>query len=199
MAKEKIIEFFNKCAPYWDEWEVRKEAILSQLLDNAGISEGIDVLDIACGTGILFPDYVKRNVHSVTAIDLSPEMARIAKQKCEHNNLYKDKITVVCGDAETYEFQKLFDAAMIFNAFPHFMEPEIIIAASAKNLKSGGRLAISHDMGRQNLDHHHGNAAKQVSIALLHENDLKKLMMPYFNVDIIISNESMYQVVGVKR
>ncbi len=24
MSQEKIIDFFNKCAPYWDEWAIRK-------------------------------------------------------------------------------------------------------------------------------------------------------------------------------
>lgn len=33
------------------------------------------LLDVACGTGVLFPDYLARGA-SVTGIDISPEMAR---------------------------------------------------------------------------------------------------------------------------
>ena len=210
MSQEKIINFFNKCAPYWDEWAIRKEDILVQLLDNAKITAGIDVLDIACGTGFLFSDYIKRNVHSVTAIDLSPEMVRIAKEKTK--KLLDNKITnsnvcesplcsinIICGDAQTYQFDKLFDVAMIFNAFPHFMEPEKIIIATAKNLKYGGRIAISHDIGRQELDHHHQKKASEISIPLLHPDDLVKLMTPYFNIAVVVANNHMFQVSGINK
>ena len=223
MSQEKIIDFFNKCAPYWDEWAIRKEDILVKLLDNAKITAGIDVLDIACGTGFLFSDYIKRNVHSVTAIDLSPEMVRIAKEKyeklCDDKQstthfasqtyvkttndtlceLFLCSINIICGDAQTYQFDKQFDVAMIFNAFPHFMEPEKIIIATAKNLKCGGRIAISHDMGRQELDHHHQKKASEISIPLLHQDDLIKLMSPYFNVDIVIANNDMFQDTKTKK
>lgn len=223
MSQEKIIDFFNKCAPYWDEWAIRKEDILVKLLDNANITAGIDVLDIACGTGFLFSDYIKRNVHSVTAIDLSPEMVRIAREKNKklHDNKQQTSpfeghsyvktaedmpckpplcpIKIICGDAQTYQFNQQFDVAMIFNAFPHFMEPEKIIIATAKNLKYGGRIAISHDMGRQELDHHHTKKASEISIPLLHQDDLVKLMSPYFNIDIVIANSNMFQVSGKKK
>lgn len=223
MSQKKIIDFFNKCAPYWDEWAIRKEEILVKLLDNANITAGIDVLDIACGTGFLFSDYIKRNVHSVTAIDLSPEMVRIAREK--NKKLYNDPqqitslehrpyvqttkntfckpplcpIKIICDDAQTYQFDQQFDVAMIFNAFPHFMEPEKIIIATAKNLKYGGRIAISHDMGRQELDHHHQKKASEISIPLLHQDDLVKLMTPYFDIDIVIANNDMFQVCGTKK
>jgi demethylmenaquinone methyltransferase/2-methoxy-6-polyprenyl-1,4-benzoquinol methylase len=42
---------------------------------------GVSVLDVACGTGVLFPDYLARNVKSVTGIDLSPAMIDVAKVK----------------------------------------------------------------------------------------------------------------------
>lgn len=223
MSQEKIIHFFNKCAPYWDEWAIRKEDILAKLLDNAKITAGIDVLDIACGTGFLFSDYIKRNVHSVTAIDLSPEMVRIAREKNIklHDNIQQTPqfksspyvkttddtlcktplcpIKIICGDAQTYQFDQQFDVAMIFNAFPHFMEPEKIIIATAKNLKYGGRIAISHDIGRQELDHHHQKKASEISIPLLHQDDLVKLMSPYFDIDIVIANSDMFQVSGTKK
>ena len=74
MEQQEVIRFFDRCAPFWDEDMVRNEAVISTILDNAGIRAGIDVLDVACGTGVLFPDYLKRGVASLTAIDISPEM-----------------------------------------------------------------------------------------------------------------------------
>ncbi len=195
MSKKDIIDFFNQCAPSWDNSNIRKENVLNQILDNAGIHPNINILDIACGTGVMFQDYLNRDVLSITAIDISPEMIKIAKSKFDSN----PKITIVCGDAENYSFEKQFDVAMIFNAFPHFMEPKQIISATAHNLRSGGKLSIAHDMSRAALDKHHGQKASNVSIRLLPETELAKLMEPYFEIDHMISTDYMYQVTGIKK
>ena len=53
MRKEDIIAFFDRCAPTWDGELVRNEPVIAKILDNGGIRPGIDVLDVACGTGVL--------------------------------------------------------------------------------------------------------------------------------------------------
>ena len=81
MNKQDVIAFFDRLAPQWDADMIRSDSIIHQILDNAGIRSGIHVLDVACGTGVLFPDYLARRVASRTAIDISPEMAKIAQGK----------------------------------------------------------------------------------------------------------------------
>ena len=78
MKKSDVIEFFDRCAPFWDEDMVRNETVIAEILDYGGICPGVDVLDVACGTGVLFPDYIKRNVNDLTGIDISPAMISIA-------------------------------------------------------------------------------------------------------------------------
>ena len=73
--KRDVQVFFDRLAPDWDAGMVRNEAVIARILDNAGVCEGCTVLDVACGTGVLFGDYVKRGAARVTAVDLSPEMA----------------------------------------------------------------------------------------------------------------------------
>jgi len=192
MEKKDIITFFDKCAPWWDEDMVRNEDLITAILDNGGIQEGIHVLDVACGTGVLFPDYLKRNVASVTGIDISPEMAKIAQSKFP-------QIKVICGDVETADFSKKFDAIMVYNAFPHFPDPAHLIKVLANLVKPGGKLSVAHGMSREKLTSHHAGRASKVSIDLLHEKELAALMEPYFDVDVIISNDRMYQVAGVRR
>ena len=81
IERSDVISFFNRCAPNWDAEMIRNEPVIRTILDNAGIRAGIDVLDVACGTGVLFPDYLARDVHSVTGVDIAPEMARRAAEK----------------------------------------------------------------------------------------------------------------------
>ncbi len=192
MNKNDIRDFFDRCAPWWDDDMIRNEEIITTILDNGGIKEGIHVLDVACGTGVLFPDYLKRGVASVTGIDLSPEMVKIAKRKFP-------EIQVICGDVETAKFTQQFDAIMVYNAFPHFPDPAHLIEVLAGLVKPDGKLSVAHGMSRAALANHHAGRASSVSIDLLDEKELAALFAPFFDVDVLISNDHMYQVAGVRR
>lgn len=191
MEKKDIITFFDQCASWWDADMIRNEDIIATILDNGGITEGLHILDVACGTGVLFPDYLKRGAASVTGIDIAPEMAKIAQRK------FPD-VQVICGDVETTRFDRTFDAIMVYNAFPHFPDPAHLIEVLAGLVRPGGRLSVAHGMSRAALIKHHERASA-VSIDLLEEDKLAALFAPWFDVDVIISNDQMYQVSGIRK
>lgn len=186
---ETIRSFFDDCAPTWDQTALHNTPLISQILDHAGITAGQDILDVACGTGILFPDYESRQVRSLTAIDLSPEMARRAARKCP-------TAQVLCGDAATLDFGRTFDAIMIYNAFPHFPQPEQLLKNLKKFLRPGGTLTVAHGMSREHIQLHHASHASAVSVELPSIEALSRLFSQYFTVEFSISNEDMYEVVG---
>ena len=192
MEQQEVIRFFDRCAPSWDVGLVRNEAVISAILDNAGVKAGVDVLDVACGTGVLFSDYLQRGVASLTAIDISPEMVKIAQQKFP-------EVRILCGDVEQTVFERCFDVIMIYNAFPHFPDPARLIGCLARWVKPGGRLSVAHGMSREKLLQHHAGTASRVSVDLLEGNALAALFAPYFDVDTVISDERMYQVAGRRR
>lgn len=195
MNKQDVIEFFDQCAPTWDDTMVPKDEIIGKILDNARVGAAMDVLDVACGTGVMFPHYLKRGVASVTGIDISPEMVKIAAAK------YADdpRVSVICDDVEEAAFGHLFDAVVVYNAFPHFPDPQKLIGCLSKLLKPAGRLTIAHSMSREAINAHHSGAAHRVSNGLMYAEELKVLFDPYFNVDVVISDENMYQVAGTIR
>ena len=195
MNKTDVISFFDSIAAGWDSVQADRTEIINRIFDNAGITEGQDVLDVACGTGILFPFYMQRKVASVTGIDISHEMAKLAAEK--HADF--DCIKVICGDVEQTEFDKKFDSIVVYNAFPHFPDPEALIARLSSLLKEGGRLTIAHGDSREKIDDHHKGAASKVSNGLMHAESLKQLFMPFFDVEIMISNDLMYQVTGIRK
>ena len=195
MQKQDVIEFFDRCAPTWDADMIKNDVIIGKILDNAEVGPDMDVLDVACGTGVMFDYYLERNVASVIGIDISPEMAKIASAKYADN----DKVQVICGDVEEQNFGKKFDRIVVYNAFPHFPKPKRLIKILAGLLKDGGRLTIAHGMSREAIDGHHKGSASKVSNGLMAADSLKKLFDPYFDVEIMISNSRMYQVSGVKR
>lgn len=191
MKKEDIIAFFNRLASGWDADMIRNDEVIGKILDLGQVTEGADVLDVACGTGVLFPDYLARNVGSVTGIDISPEMVKIAREKFP-------QVEVICGDVEEVTFDKKFDCIMVYNAFPHFPQPENLIYVLSKQLKPGGTLTVAHGMSRAEIDHHHEGAASKVSVGLMHEDALENIFSKHLEVTGKISNDRMYLVCGKK-
>ena len=191
MNKQDIISFFDHLAPQWDADMIRHEDVITKILDLGNVTAGVDVLDVACGTGVLFPDYLARDVAAVTGIDISPQMAKIAGEKYP-------QVEVVCGDVEETTFSKQFDCIMVYNAFPHFPDPAHLIEVLAGLLKPGGTLTIAHGMSRAQIDRHHEGKASKVSVGLMHEDDLEALFTKYLTVTAKISDAHMYAVCGKK-
>ena len=195
MEKKDVIEFFDRCAATWDADMIKNDVIIGKILDNAEVEAGMDVLDVACGTGVMFPYYLERNVASVTGIDIAPEMAKIAAEKFAGVS----NVQVICGDVEEVNFDRKFDRIVVYNAFPHFPKPKRLIKILAGLLKEGGRLTIAHGMSREAIDGHHSGAASKVSNGLMSAESLKRIFDAHFDVEVVISNRHMYQVSGVKR
>ena len=195
MNKKDVIEFFDRCAPSWDAEMIKSDVKINKILDNTEVGEGMDILDVACGTGVMFPYYLQRNVASVTGIDISPEMAKIAAAKYAGES----KVQVICGDVEEYAFGRKFDRIVVYNAFPHFPYPKRLIKTLAGLLKEDGRLTIAHGMSREAIDGHHSGSASKVSNGLMSAENLKRIFDAHFDVEVVISNRHMYQVSGVKR
>ena len=195
MNKQDVIDFFDRMASNWDADMIKSDAVIEKILDNAEIEPGQDILDVACGTGVMFPYYLQRGAASVTGIDISPEMAKIAEGKYTA----EPRVQVICGDVEEVTFDRKFDRIVVYNAFPHFPKPKRLIKILAGLLKENGRLTVAHGQSREAIDGHHRGSASKVSNGLMAADSLKKLFDPHFEVEIMISNSKMYQVSGVKR
>ncbi len=191
MNKNRIISFFDAQASGWDSNQIRDEKIIAFILDKGGIIKDKSVLDVACGTGVLFPDYLKRGVR-VTGIDISSEMLTIAKNKYP-------EIPLICADAEEYIFEKEYDAVMIYNAFPHFSNPEKLIKNLGSSLRGGGRITVAHGISEKELEKCHSTVAKDVSLPLPSKEELSGIMAELFDVDVMISDEEKYIVSGIKK
>lgn len=191
MDKKEIIAFFDKLAPCWDNTNVRNEEVIAEILFKGGIREGVKVLDVACGTGVLFPDYQKFEA-DIVGIDISENMVKLAREKFP-------EAKVICGDATDFAFEEKFDVIMIYNAFPHFDRAEKLIENLSDSLKPSGRLSVAHGISEKELNECHSGSAKNVSLPLPKKEELSEMLKPYFDVDVLISDERMYMVSGVKR
>lgn len=190
LRKRDVIAFFDRLAPGWEKDLVVDEAKINAILDAAGVRAGTRVLDVACGTGVLFPFYRQRQAAEVLAVDISPEMAKIAA-----GNAWPP-IRVLCHDIETLSPTGSYDCCVVYNAFPHFPDPAALVGHLARWLVPGGRLTVAHSMGIGQLNRHHAGSAAQVSMAMLPAADLAELFSQWFAVDTVVSDEEKYIVSG---
>ena len=190
MDKTSIEAFFDRAASSWDEEMIKDDLIIETILDNARVEKDNTVLDVACGTGVMIPYYLDRGAHP-TGIDLSKKMIEIASDK------FKD-VEFIWGDVEKLNDRK-FDRVLVYNAFPHFIDPEALVKHLATLLNKDGTLTIAHGMSRERINHHHEGAASTISNGLMEASDLAKIMSKYLDVYISIDDDRMYQVSGKSK
>ncbi len=116
--KEGQRQGWNNVADGWLKWwkitETVGENLTKRLIELAGIKQGSKILDIATGIGeppITAAQLIGKNGH-VLAIDISPQMLAVAKQRSISMGL-QDLIDFREGDAETTDLpSSTFDAAL---------------------------------------------------------------------------------------
>ena len=194
MDKNKIKEFFNSWASRWDDDMIKDDQIMNAILDNAEVSEGKDILDVACGTGVMIDYYLQRKVRSVTGVDFSEKMCEIASGKFAANR----NVEIICEDIEEFRSDKGYDAIIVYNSFPHFLNAEKLIAHLSSLLNINGILTIAHGTSRDRINSHHSNVSDDIKCELMNAEELAKIFSHHLQVNTVISNDRIYQVAGRK-
>ncbi|MBQ3911818.1 MAG: class I SAM-dependent methyltransferase [Lachnospiraceae bacterium] len=195
MDKKDVIAFFDMLAPTWDTGMVHNDRIIGNILANTNVRKGVSVLDVACGTGVLVPDYFKAGAGHVTAVDFSSEMIKTARPKFT-DEINSGRLKLVCTDVEDYCPGNRFDCILVYNAFPHFVDGDRLISHLTGLLVPGGTLSVAHGMSRDAINAHHSGRAAKVSNGLMPADDLAAIFGKYLKVTTVISNSEMYQVAG---
>ena len=102
---------------------------------------GAKMLDVGCGAGLL-SEALAREGAIVTAIDLAPELIKVAKLHTLECGVEVDyQLTSIESLAEQQAGQ--FDAITCMEMLEHVPDPGSILLACAALLKPGGRLFVS--------------------------------------------------------
>jgi ubiquinone/menaquinone biosynthesis C-methylase UbiE len=155
MSHDKHQHFFDSLAAEWDLMFTAEDLErLAHIVDRLSVKEGMNILDLGCGTGILF-DMLRRKVGqngSVTGVDFSIKMAQKA-----YRNFPFANVNVVDADAIMLPFgDSTFDMAVAFSAFPHFSDQQKAIDETHRVLKPKARFYIIHLISSKELSllHH---------------------------------------------
>ena len=151
---DKRKEYFADEAEYWDkEFTAEDIEILSFLIDSFEIEKGYKIVDLGCGTGILF-DMFRRKVGGegmVVGVDFCPNMLNHAQKNFPFENVYE-----INGDVEKLPLiGDGFDMGASFAAFEHFTDPRKTMQEVSRVLKKGAQFHIIHLMGTDQLEDYH--------------------------------------------
>jgi 2-polyprenyl-6-hydroxyphenyl methylase / 3-demethylubiquinone-9 3-methyltransferase len=102
---------------------------------------GARVLDVGCGAGLL-SEALAREGAAVTAIDLAPDLIKVAKLHRLESGIEVD-YRIASVEALAAEAPASFDAITCMEMLEHVPDPCAIVAACATLLKPGGRLFLS--------------------------------------------------------
>lgn len=136
---------WNKAAEFYEEsWKKQLKPAHDKLMEIANLKSGEDVLETACGTGLI----TKRAARAVqpdgcvTATDLSEEMVGFSIKKL--SDLKIENVNVHRMDAENLNLNdNYFDAAMNGLGLMYFPDPFKSLEEIYRVLKPGGRTMIA--------------------------------------------------------
>ena len=146
IVKQQVAAHWDKRAAHFDEdfgHSIRTpeeraawDRVFALALDGR---EGLDVLDIGCGTGFLSLEMAGRG-HRVTGIDFAPAMLALAKEKAARA---RTDIRFEEADAEALPLPPLsFDLVITRHVLWTLPHPEAAIDEWIRVLRPGGRLAV---------------------------------------------------------
>ncbi|MEA3307580.1 MAG: class I SAM-dependent methyltransferase [Elusimicrobiota bacterium] len=192
----EIKDFFDKHAENWHTCHKQCDFDAADLaMRKISLNENDLALDVGAGTGILIPFIQKYNCSDITAIDLSSEMIKIIQEKFP-------SVKAICGDYEKEDlFQtESFSKIIIYNAFPHFPNPEKIINNAFCQLKKNGILMIAHSMNREKLNLTHKKAGGIVgNHMLISDTAIEASFLKAGFSDIEIEDKTYFFAFGTKK
>ena len=136
-----ILDQFTRQAVPFSEMHARDDSEIHRLLiTTAGITSADQVLDVACGPGLVACEVAKVAGH-VTGVDLTPAM--IDQARTRQQSLGLDNLTWVVGDAQPLPFlDATFSRIVTRYSFHHFSDPRGVFAELIRVCRPGGRVTV---------------------------------------------------------
>lgn len=114
---------------------------MQMLIELSGVSASDDVLDIACGPGLVACAFAPYARH-VTGIDITPQMIEQAKARQEEKQLRN--LLWQVGDVLPLPFADArFSVVLTRYSFHHFLNPAAVLAEMLRVCRPGGKVMIA--------------------------------------------------------
>lgn len=154
MEANPRIDLFHRLAAEWDDLPSTRD--LKKRLDRVAalgdLPRGGLALDAGAGTGVLVPALLNWYPHAIIAVDFAPGM--IIRLRCKYPN-YR-RVIALCADVTRPPLgDNLFDTIYANDVLPHFPDRPAALRELFRITRPGGRLVISHIVGRGEVNRRH--------------------------------------------
>lgn len=138
MDEKRDFRFDRRAERYDEGLEGRTSQKFYDLVtENVALSEGMQVLDIGCGTGTILHRLSQQYCFHGYGIDVEEKMLEQAKAKCPDMDIR----LCACDDTPFADGQ--FDVIIACMAYHHFPDQDSFSRETARLLKKGGLLYIA--------------------------------------------------------
>jgi ubiquinone/menaquinone biosynthesis C-methylase UbiE len=139
--RQLVLDQFTRQAVPFSEMHARDDSeIHRRLIETAGIGAEDEVLDVACGPGLVACE-VARVARHVTGVDLTRAM--IEQAEARQRSLGLANLTWAVGDAQPLAFpEAAFSRVITRYTFHHFTDPAGVFAEMVRVCRPGGRVTV---------------------------------------------------------
>lgn len=190
-----VASYFDDRAGSWMQMEEHtKSPVQPAVAIMAGIGKGSRVLDLGCGLGVMMPVYRQLGAAHVLGVDVSEKMIELARER------WRDEpwVEFLNADAAQLRIDGQFDAVVIYNAYPHFMDRPALVSACHRLLTDTGRFIVAHGSGKDDINSHHDAVASGVSLGLASAREESAAWEGLFEIDAIVDTPGFYAFAGKK-
>jgi SAM-dependent methyltransferase len=133
-------QFTRQAVPFAEMPAHSNEESVRLLIDLAHVDPEDDVLDVACGPGLVACPLAEV-ARQVTGLDLTPAMIEQAQMKQRATGL--TNLTWLVGDAVPLPFPDAsFSVVVTRYSFHHFLDPQAVLAEMVRVCRPEGRVAV---------------------------------------------------------
>lgn len=136
---QTIVEQFSRQAIPFSELPGHSQS-MQILIELSGVSESDDVLDIACGPGLVACEFAPHARH-VTGVDITQQMIEQAKERQKEKQL--SNLSWQVGNVLPLPFPDAhFSIVLTRYSFHHFLMPAAVLAEMLRVCKPGGKVMV---------------------------------------------------------
>lgn len=141
MHDQRIVDQFSRWAKRFAELPIHAATdAMALTIDACALHQDLDVLDVACGPGILACELADHARH-VTGIDITPAMIGQARERQVAKGM--TNLTWHVGDAIALPFaDSSFDRVTTRYSFHHMPEPAAVLAEIKRVCRPDGRIVV---------------------------------------------------------
>ena len=193
-----VAEYFDEMSAIWDDAVLHNKTYIREVLKLLKIKEGDKIADVGCGTGVLI-DYIREinRLGTITEIDISQKMLNMSRAK----NYSDDNIRYLKLDINNSKLDELFDVIILYDTLPYIDNKlDVVTELYTTNLNIGGRLAIFHSRGEEQINQSlaHGDRRICDSYLPIFDNYLNELYNKGCKVIYSASKSDDYTILLIK-